>query len=505
MRLRLRLVDQLALLLAGAVLLTTLALGGLAAWNLRAGFSDYLRAQDEAWLQRFCALASGTVARQGLAAISGPPGSLRPLLDTLRDQSEAVAPRLAQPPPPPGPPGRFGPPDGEGRPPRLGPPPQAEPPPREGGGGDPRRYGRRLTLATMQGQVLNGPPDGLQVPGLACTIRVSGRDVAQARLRDIAPASLEVDGAFLARQYHGLIWAAVAAVLIAIGVAVIIARRWLRPVMQAQEAARRIAAGAFDVRLPDAGRDELGALVRDINAMAASLQALEASRRRWIAELSHELRTPLAVLRAELEALQDGVRQPDARALRSLVDEVARLSRLVDDFHQLALSDLRALPVQRAPVDVTQLVQRAVERHRAAAREAGVSLDLESSLPTPAPLAMWDAGRIDQLLDNLLHNSLRYTDSPGQVRLSVALHEYAVQLQFDDSAPGVPAADLPRLFDPLYRADPSRSRARGGSGLGLAICRALVASHGGQIDAQPSPWGGLRVTVTLPLHGPDVA
>lgn len=498
MSLRLRLVDQLALLLAGAVLLTTLALGGLAAWNLRAGFSDYLRAQDDAWLQRFCALAAGTVAQNGLSAISGPPGSLRPLLEGLRDPSQSPSPRQA--PPPAGPPGRWGPPDGR-------PPPPAEPPPPRdgggaggGGGGDPRRYGRRLTLATMDGQLLNGPPDGLQVPGLSCTIRVQGRDVAQARLRDIAPASLDVDGAFLARQYQGLIWAAVVAVLVAIGTAIVIARRWLRPVVQAQQAARRIAAGAFDVRLPDAGGDELGTLVRDINAMAASLQDLEASRRRWIAELSHELRTPLAVLRAELEALQDGVRQPDAAAVRSLCDEVARLSRLVDDFHQLALSDLRALPVQRAPVDVLPFVLRAIDRHRAAAREAGVSLDLESTLPNPSPLAMWDAGRINQLLDNLLHNSLRYTDAPGQVRLSVALVGSTVRLCLDDSEPGVPVAELPRLFDPLYRADPSRSRARGGSGLGLAICRALVASHDGTIDAAPSPWRGLRIVVQLPLH-----
>jgi two-component system, OmpR family, sensor histidine kinase BaeS len=118
----------------------------------------------------------------------------------------------------------------------------------------------------------------------------------------------------------------------------------------------------------------------------------------------------------------------------------------------------------------------------------------------------WDPDRIQQLLDNLLENSLRYTDAPGRVEVSLAPASPGwLELSVQDSAPGVPAGDLARVFEPLYRADPSRSRRSGGSGLGLAICSAIARSHGGHIKAQASPWGGLRVVVSLPSQAQEQA
>ena len=234
------------------------------------------------------------------------------------------------------------------------------------------------------------------------------------------------------------------------------------------------------------------------HAMASSLQSLEASRRRWIAELSHEMRTPLAVLRGEVECLIDGVRPLDRSSLVSLQGEVARLTRLMDDFHQLAMSDLRALPCTFAALDAGLLVREAAERLGARADAAGLSLDC--TVP-PVPLrADWDRQRIDQLLANLLENSIQYTDAPGRVRLTLGADDgQTATLRVDDSAPGVPQEDLAHVFEPLYRADPSRSRQSGGSGLGLAICQAIVRSHGGSIVAQSSALGGLCVVVRLPL------
>jgi two-component system sensor histidine kinase BaeS len=308
-----------------------------------------------------------------------------------------------------------------------------------------------------------------------------------------------VDAAFLARQYRGIVLTALLLTLLAVAGAVWVGRRWLRPVRDVQHAARRVAEGAFDVRLVPHGNDELADLSRDINAMAASLQQLEASRRRWMAELSHEMRTPLAVLRGEVEALVDGVRPLTAAALLSLQEEVARVTRLVDDFHQLALSDLRALPCSFAPVQPAALVRDAVGRVATRARAASLALDVDTA-PVPL-LAHWDPQRIGQLLSNLLENSLRYTDAPGRISLHLRAEGLAhTVLSVDDSAPGVPAADEARLFEPLYRADASRSRRLGGSGLGLAICRAIVRSHGGHIEAGASPLGGLRVVITLPLQ-----
>jgi two-component system sensor histidine kinase BaeS len=245
------------------------------------------------------------------------------------------------------------------------------------------------------------------------------------------------------------------------------------------------------------GNDELADLSRDINAMAASLQGLENSRRRWIAELSHEMRTPLAVLRGEVECLIDGVRPLAMPAIASLQAEVMRLTRLVEDFHQLALSDLRALPCSFAPLDASALLRDVAARVAPRAQAAG--LQLQCDLPgEPCPVK-WDGQRIEQLLVNLLENSLRYTNRPGRLRLALG-GRGPLSITLDDSAPGVAAADLPRLFEPLFRADASRSRQSGGSGLGLAICQAIARSHGGRIVAGPSALGGLRVEVSLPAE-----
>lgn len=526
----LRLVNQLALLLAGAVLATLMVLGGVAAWNLRSGFSQYLRLQDEQWLERFAAAAGVAVERQGLAAVSGPPGVLRPLLDRLRGEAADVPAGGGRPPPPgpaqplgmapaPGmaPPPGMGPPPGHPPPPGLAPPPGGAPPgasppwppgPPGAGGADPRRYAQRLTVTTPEGQRLSGAPLPIGDGALQRPVVAQGRVVAVAWLREGPPAPGGLDAAFLARQYWGLLLAGAGALLAAVAAAAWLARRWVRPVLDAQAAARRIAAGAFDVRLPPAGgSQELRALADDINGMAAALQDLEASRRRWIAELSHELRTPLAVLRAEVEALQDGVRRPDAVALRSLHDEVQRLGRLADDFHDLALSDLRRLPLRRAPLDPHALLAGIAQRLGEAARARGLRFSAHGLDVLPALTAHWDGDRITQLLTNLLHNSLHYTDAPGEVQLQVA-HDArgrGLRLAIEDSPPGVPADELPRLFDPLYRADPSRRRGedgRGGSGLGLAICRAIVEGHGGRIAARASVLGGLCVDVWLPLAPP---
>jgi two-component system sensor histidine kinase BaeS len=496
--LRLSLVQQTVLLLVATVLLAVTALGGVVAWNLRSGFSEYLRLQDLAWLERFAAVAGRAVEREGLQVLSGGPGALRPLLDAAGPLAGVVSDR-----PPPrqrrGPPGaeRDGPPGGR---PEGAPPSPPEWAPEDRGGPPPgARYAQRLSIVDPAGQLLAGrpPPDGERPAEQP--IRAAGAVVAIARQAPGPPAGRNVDAAFLARQYRGILIAALALTALAVAGAVLLGRRWLRPVQDVRQAAHRIAAGAFDTRVVPRGRDELTDLAHDINAMASSLQSLEASRRRWIAELSHEMRTPLAVLRGEVECLIDGVRPLDMAAVQSLQAEVARLTRLVEDFHQLALSDLRALPCTCVPLDAAALVREVAARWAPRLQEAGLRLDLRAP---PGPVdAQWDAQRIGQLLDNLLENSLRYTDAPG--RLLLALDTPGAErltLTLDDSPPGVPAAELPRLFEPLYRVDPSRSRASGGSGLGLAICLAIARSHGGRMIAAASPLGGLRILVDLARH-----
>jgi two-component system sensor histidine kinase BaeS len=231
--------------------------------------------------------------------------------------------------------------------------------------------------------------------------------------------------------------------------------------------------------------------------MARALQRLDAARRRWLAEVSHELRTPLAAIRGELDALEDGVRPISIAAVKSVNEEAMRLSSLVQDLHFLAMSDLSGPPCQFQAADAWALCKAAVERFAAPAAKAG--LELQWTGPDDGPLEVyWDPGRIEQMLANLLSNSLRYTDAPGRVRLSVTPASDAIEICIDDSAPPVSGEHLPRLFEPLYRVDAARSREDGGSGMGLAICEAIVRAHRGRIDADASTLGGLRVRISLP-------
>lgn len=493
---RLSLVHQTVLLLVFAVLLAIAALGGVVAWNLRSGFHDYLRQQDRAWLERFVAAAAAAVQQQGLGVLQGPPRALERLLIAAGPADQRDDPLPEMPPARPHPP-RDGRPGGGPTSSDAGHPPPHRMPPGA------QRFANRLALTLPDGRSLGGRPPQQHPEQLVQPIVVDGHNVALATLVPEPPPDQGVDAAFLARQYRGILVATAALSLVAVAGAVWVGRRWLRPVQEARQAAHRIAQGAFDTRLRPRGNDELADLSRDINAMASALQQLEASRRRWIAELSHEMRTPLAVLRGEVECMLDDVRPLDRVALESLQSEVARLTRLVEDFHQLALSDLRALPCNFAPVDVAALMREAVARFAHRATAAGLTLTLLGAEATRP--AHWDAQRIDQLLDNLLENSLRYTQAPGQVQLTLLTDAKALRLILEDSAPGVPLAVQTKLFEPLFRVDGSRSRNFGGSGLGLAICLALVRSHGGRITAADSPLGGLRIEVCLPHQASEAA
>jgi two-component system, OmpR family, sensor histidine kinase BaeS len=333
-------------------------------------------------------------------------------------------------------------------------------------------------------------------------IRVRGEVVAQARLSLFARVPDAVEARFLRKQYVGILGVAAALMLLAVASAWWLARRWVRPLLAVQDATARIARGETDVRLAGLrqgqGRsDEIGDLVHNVNVMAEGLQRLEGARRRWVADISHELRTPLAVLRGEIEALVDGVRPMHHQAMLSLQEEVLRIGALVDDLHLLALSDLQALPCHFAELDALPFVQHLATRFEGRAQAAGLSLATQLVFETTLPV-VWDDARIAQLLSNLLENSLRYTDAPGRIVLAVKRMGDRIVIDIDDSSPSVPAADLPRLFEPLYRADAARSRHRGGSGLGLAICEAIVRSHGGHITASPSALGGLHVQIDLP-------
>lgn len=328
-------------------------------------------------------------------------------------------------------------------------------------------------------------------------IEASGRIVGQLGYRPRSDVFTDgIDRSFQARQWHTLLLTTCIALLVALLGSWIISRYLVQPLTAIAALSRRMANGDYSRRLDTQRRDELGALSRDINHLAANLEDAALARDRWLADISHELRTPLAILQGEIEALVDGIRPADPKRLASLHHEILHLRRLIDDLHDLALADAGTLRYRMASLDLAELIaeQAAVFRDSFRQRE----LTFQAHAGTPLPIN-GDATRLRQLLANLLHNSTKYTDPGGQVRLAAQRNGTEIELTLDDSAPGVPEDALERLFDHLFRSESaSRNRGFGGSGLGLALARRIVEAHDGQISASASPLGGLRISVRLP-------
>jgi two-component system sensor histidine kinase BaeS len=492
---RLRIAHQLSLLLTAAVVLAVLAVGGVSLWSLRSGFGDYLRQRDEEQLTRFVQLLERRAAADpSMDWLRGNRNAQRDLMDELIGRP--IQPRTGR---------QEETTDERGEPPHRRRPPHRRP--SEAG-----NIADRIVVLDVRGDWLAGRR---QPPHLARTVRavqVNGADVAFVEL--VAEREPEgIDARFLQRQTTGMLITAFSTIAIALLAGWWVARRWSRPLRQLQLATHRIARGEQGVRIavpgtPGASRSgavEIDELVADVNAMVEALAKLEASRRHWIAQISHELRTPLAVLRGEMESIEDGARQPTPAVMASLREEVAQLTRLVDDLHTLAVADLGQLPCHFTAGDAHTELTRMTRRFETRAAQLGLVLALEPGAHAiPGIPTQWDFGRIEQLLSNLLENSLRYTRAPGQVHVHWQTLGDALQLTVEDSAPGVAAAQLAQLFDPLFRVDSARTRTgQHGSGLGLSIVRAIAQAHHGTVAASASRLGGLAIQVSLPLQPPQ--
>ena len=353
---------------------------------------------------------------------------------------------------------------------------------------------QRLALLDAERRTVLGNPD----LGGEATMRPVVVDdqvvgwIARSPLRRISTAA---DLAFQQEQMRAAWIIAGFALALAALVAMVLARVFLQPLKRVAAATQRLAAGDYGTRVAVTSRDELGRLAEDFNRLAQALERNEDLRRRFVADVSHELRTPIAVLRASLEALEDGVRPLTRDAVASLHGEVTALGKLVEDLYQLSLSDVGALTYRKERSDVADVLEQAIEPFAARFAERRLSMQTQFA---PGLKVTADADRLSQAFRNLLENSARYTDPGGTVRVTARRNGAGVKIDFEDSAPGVPAEALPRLFERFYRVEGSRSRANGGAGLGLAIVRSVVEAHDGTIEAAASALGGLRVTISLP-------
>ncbi len=374
----------------------------------------------------------------------------------------------------------------------------------------------QLQLADAQGNLL------VDAQGREATGRLSQDDLSQA-------VPLEVDGetvgyllsegmlafpqeagnSLLERINRATLTAAFIAGGAALILALLLAYHLLRPVQDLTHAATHLAEGDLSQRVPIHGDDELAALGRTFNHMAASLQHAEESRRALTADIAHELRTPLAVQRAHLEAIQDGIYPLSIENLAVIEEQTRLLTRLVEDLRTLALADAGQLTLERAPTDVPALVERVAARFgpQAAGRQIEVQLSLGESCP-PLPV---DSQRIEQILNNLLDNALRYTPEGGVISVQCAVFSEQLQtgrkldteswlrVTVKDAGCGILEENLPHIFERFYRADKSRARSDGGTGLGLSIARKLAQAHGGDLTAANHPGGGAVFSLNLPV------
>ena len=403
---------------------------------------------------------------------------------------------LRRPPPRMGP--HAGPPaDGHRRPlgPPPGPPPLPPPPPPPGGL---LPLLETLALLSADGVVLVGKAPGM-IEGQARRPILHNGQAVGFLVVSTPTLSSDVDKAFFRDSSNALYVVSAAGLLLSLLAAFLLARHFGTPLRKLAGAARQLARGDYSPRLHSTRSDEIGSLLRDFDQLSQALGALEESRRNFVADSSHELRTPLAVLRAQIEALQDGVYVADEKLLRSMHQQVLLLSKLVDDLHDLARADAGALAFNKQSLDLVLMIEEALASFAARYKTKNITCQTDL-VPNRHALVVADPDRIRQLLTNLLENSLRYTETGGVLRISLRSNDTNYRLIFEDSVPGVDEYSLTHLFDRFYRSSRSRERESGGSGLGLSICKSIVEAHGGHISASASRLGGLSISVELPAQ-----
>jgi signal transduction histidine kinase len=283
-----------------------------------------------------------------------------------------------------------------------------------------------------------------------------------------------------------------ASALTALVAALLVARSIADSIDRVREASVELAHGNLDARAPEGGPAEVAELAASFNEMGANLSRLFDTRRELVAWASHDLRTPLANMQAMLEALEDGLGEPD-EYVPVLREQVRVLSMLVDDLFELARIDAGALTLEMHRLPVAPIVSSSLRGVEAEARSRHVTLAAEVDDDV---IARFAPEKVERVLMNLLTNALRHTPSDGAVAVRVEPHAGEVQVAVEDSGEGLDAEAQERMFERFWRGDQARS-ARG-AGLGLAIARGLVEAHGGRIWAEDREGGGARVCFTLP-------
>jgi signal transduction histidine kinase len=325
-------------------------------------------------------------------------------------------------------------------------------------------------------------------------IVVHGQRVGRAVVRFTGSGLGAADQSLRNALLRAIAGAAGLAALLALLAGLIIAGRITRPVDRLIEVTRAMAGGDRSSRVgPIQAPGELRELATAFDNMADAVDRQEQLRRDLVADVAHELRTPIAVLQASHEALLDGIAEPTPAQLTSLHDEVLRLTRIVGDLQTLAEADAAALRLTPSRHDLADIAAAAADSLAGRFEAAGITL-VRRLTPTEI---LSDAGRLHQVITNLLTNALKFTPAGGQVTIEVGSRAGRAVLRVSDTGPGIPAADLPRIFDRFWRGQGTARTS--GSGIGLAIAAGLTRAHGGELTAASTEGEGTQMTLTLPL------
>jgi signal transduction histidine kinase len=376
-----------------------------------------------------------------------------------------------------------------------------------------RLDGIELMTVTRGGRLLGNRPDGVPEAGLDPTALAAGTtesgrsgslvwvaDPVQVRNRTVVTVVTRHAGSGLADTAGWFLLASLLTLAVGAGVAVVVGRRLGRPVRQADDAARRIAAGELSTRLtPPKGRhgDELVDLAQAINTMAESLERSKVLEQQFLLSVSHDLRTPLTSIRGYAEAISDGTAPDVGRAAAVITRESRRLERLVADLLDLARLDARSFSLVPVDVDLGHAAEGAVTAAQPQAERLGLTYTV--AVPPQRVTVSADPERLGQVIANLLENAQRFARSA--VTVTVAEVDGRAQFAVEDDGPGIADEDLPHVFERLYVSAHRPTRSENGSGLGLAIVRQLVSAMGGTVRAERATSGGARLVVSLPSAG----
>ncbi len=327
-------------------------------------------------------------------------------------------------------------------------------------------------------------------------VALNGTQIGAVEIGHYGPYFMrEGDFDFLDTMNVALALVGILALALAVAAGALLARRISIPISRTARVACEIAGGNYGARNGERTRiRELGELAESVDRLACGLDEQEKLRKRLAVNVAHELRTPLTAVSAHLEMMIDGVWEATPKRLASLAEEIARLTGLVRELERLAEIEDENLKLNRTDTALSTLAEAVARRFEAEAEAKQVTIAVSGT----DARAWADPARIDQVLTNLVSNALKYTPAGGEIRIETGCDAHFASISVQDSGVGIPAGELPFVFERFYRAEGSRSRKTGGAGIGLAIAKAIVDAHGGTVSAESEEGRGSRFTVALP-------